>query len=204
MQAVNWPPIIAALIGGGAAGAIINATVAAFRGRQQPVGHRVDLVPVFRPSGGASQLEAAIAVTNQGKTATFKNLFLAEIQVVNKGNQDLDEFPFGATLGDGDVCIHVEATPPDRFHMFRVLTPATPHSPQQQVDFALKPFNRGDSYAVKLYLVIPDSRIEPEPIALGSASPVKFVKMPTAGEIFAEVASSEVLRLGPFYIRFRS
>jgi len=42
-------------------------------------------------------------------TWAFKNLFLVEIQVVNRGNQDLERFEFGATLSEGDRCIYVEA-----------------------------------------------------------------------------------------------
>jgi hypothetical protein len=96
-------------VGGGAAGAVINTVVSAYRARRQPVGRRIEVVPVFRPSGSASQLRAEIATTHQGSTETFQNLFLAEIQVANRGNRDLEEFGFGATLGEGDKCIFVEA-----------------------------------------------------------------------------------------------
>lgn len=116
MPEINWLQLVVALLGGGAAGAVIAAIVSAHRARRQPVGSRIEIVPVFRPSGSAAQLQAAIAVTHAGKTVTFQNLFLAEIQVVNKGNRDLDELNFGATLGDGDRCIYVDATPPDRHH----------------------------------------------------------------------------------------
>ena len=116
MSDTSWPQIAAALVGGGAVGAFITATVSAFRARRQPVGRRIDVVPIFRPSGDAVELEAAIAVTHAGQTVTFKNLFIAEAQVVNKGNRDLGELTFGATLGQGDRCIYVETATPDRHH----------------------------------------------------------------------------------------
>ena len=105
MQGINWMHVIVALLGGGAAGAIIKAIVSAHRSRRQPVGRRVNLLPVFRQSGGPSALRAKIAIMHNGDTTTFENLFLAEVQVVNRGNRDIDEFEFGATLGNGDRCI---------------------------------------------------------------------------------------------------
>jgi hypothetical protein len=125
MPEINWTQFVLVLFGGGAAGAAITALVSSYRARRQPVGRRIDVVPVFRASGNAEEIEAAIAVTHAGKTVTFKNLFLSEIQLVNKGNRDLDELKFGVTLGDGDRCIYVEAVPPDRHHKVRTESPVT-------------------------------------------------------------------------------
>ena len=196
MSEINWLQLAVALLGGGVAGALITAVVSFYRARRQPVGRRIDVVPVFRPSGNAAQLEAAIAVTHMGKSVTFKNLFLAEVQVVNRGNRDLDELKFGATLGGGDRCIFVEATPPDRHHNVSLVSPVIPEAPQHEIDFVLKPFNRGDSYSFKLYLVIPEGRREPRDIVLGSTSPIRFVPMPTAGALLARAASEFVVNLG--------
>jgi len=202
MSGINWPQLAGALLGGGAAGALITAVVSIYRARPQPVGRRIDVVPVFRPSGNAEQLEAVIALTHTGKTVTFKNLFLAEVQVVNKGNHDLDELKFGVTLGDGDRCVFVEATPPDRHHNVSLGGPVTPDAPQHEIDFVLKPFNRRDSYLFKLYLVIPEGRRKPQDIVLGSASPIRFVSMLTAAEIFEGARSPLVVfRLGPIQLR---
>ena len=201
MSEINWLQIIAALLGGGAVGAVITALVSAYRARQQPVGRRIDVLPVFRPSRSAGQLEAAIAVSSGGKAVTFTNLFLAEVQVVNRGNRDLDEFAFGATLGDGDQCIYVEASVPDRHHHVAQDTALAPDAPRREIDFRVKPFNRGDVYSFKLYIVIPPGDQEPKEIALGSPRPVRFVPMPTAGtlargasEFLLEVAG---IRIGP-------
>ena len=203
MPAINWPQVLIALVSGGAAGAIINAVVSSYRARRQPVGSRVDVLPVFRPSGDASQLHAAIAITHEGKTATFQNLFLAEVQVVNRGNSDFREFRFGATLGNGDACLYVEAAAPDRHHQAVQETPVAPQAPQREIDFTLKPFNRGDSYSFKLYVVIPPGRREPVEIGLGSSSPVKFVAMPTVGEVLSRAASEAVLNIGPLRVGLR-
>lgn len=203
MADTNWLQIVAALIGGGAVGAIITAVVSAYRARQQPIGRRIDVLPVFRPSGRAGQLEAAIAVSHGGRSVTFENLFLAEVQVVNRGNRDLDEFAFGATLGDGDQCIYVEAAAPDRHHNVLQDTLVAPDAPLREIDFRVKPFNRGDVYSFKLYVVIPPGDEEPKDIVLGSSSPIRFVAMPTAGEILTRAASEFVLDLGAVRIGLR-
>lgn len=164
------------------------------------MGSRIDVMPVFRPAGNATQLQAAISVSHGGESATFENLFLAEIRVQNKGNRDLDELSFGATLGDGDRCIFVDAAPPDRHHVVSQPAAATPLAPLRNVDFALKPFNRGDTYSFRLYVVIPNTRAEPAEIELGSASPIQFVKMPTRAEVLARLASEMALDLGPIRV----
>lgn len=203
MDQINWVHVTAALVGGGAAGAGINAFVSAYRSRRQPVGRRIDVVPVFRQTGSPSSLRAKIAITHEGSTTTFENLFLAEVQVVNRGNKDIDVFEFGATLGESDRCIYVDSTPPDRHHRVLHQTSVTPSTPQREIDFRLEPFNRHDSYSFKLYLVIPEGLEEPTKILLGSASPVKFVDMPTVGEMLASAAREAALSVGPLRVVLR-
>jgi hypothetical protein len=203
MTETNWLQVAAALVGGGAVGAVITALVTAYRMRQQPVGRRVDVLPVFRPSRGPGQLEAAIAISHGGKAVTFKNLFLAEVQVVNRGNRDLEEFSFGATLGNGDQCIYVEAAAPDRHHQVLQDTPVAPDAPRREIDFRVKPFNRGNVYSFKLYVVIPAGEREPKEVVLGSPNPIRFVAMPTAGEMLARAASEFAIDIAGVRIGLR-
>lgn len=203
MGQINWVHVVVALIGGGAAGAIINALVSAYRARLQPVGRRLEILPVFiRQSGDSSGLTAEIAITHNGSTRTFKNLYLAEVQVVNRGNKDLEEFKFGVTLGGGDQCIFVISSAPDRHHEALQNTEVTPQSPQEVIDFTLRPFNRRDSYSFKMYIVIPEGAEEPNKIELGSPSPIRFTEMPTVGEVLARVAE-EAVKVGPLSISLR-
>jgi hypothetical protein len=206
MNDINWIQVGTALAGGGAMGAIITNLVLLYRNRRQPVGSRIDILPVFRPSTNQSQLQAAISVLYAGTTANFENLFLAEIRIQNKGNRDLEELSFGATLGNGDRCIFIETMPPDRHHVAKLLNPVTPLDPQSNIDFSLKPFNRGDTYSFKLYMVIPKARTDPAEIRLGSSSPVRFVEMPTTAEVlarFASEAAETAIAFGPLRIGFR-
>jgi hypothetical protein len=92
MTNINWLQIAAALIGGGAAGAIITAIITTFRARRQPIGRRIDIVPVFRQSNDSKSLRAKIAIAHENKINIFENLFFAEVQLVNRGNSDLQEF----------------------------------------------------------------------------------------------------------------
>lgn len=203
MEQVNWFHVIASLIGGGAAGAIINTLVSSYKSRLQPVGRRLETLPVFIPqSGDVSSLTAKIAVMHGNNATTFNNLYLAEVQVVNKGNKDLDEFKFGITLGDGDKCIFVTSSSPDRHHEVLQETEISPQSPRGEVDFKLRPFNRRDSYFFKLYIVIPEGAKEPGIIELGSPSPVRFSEMPTVGELLARVVEESV-KVGPLSISMR-
>src|SRR5713101_2301831 len=101
MDSIAWIQVLPALLGGGAAGAVISTAVTARRARIQPVGHRIEVVPVFRQTVRPSSMRAKLALTEGEETKTFENLFLADVQVVNRGNQDITEFNFGVTLDEG-------------------------------------------------------------------------------------------------------
>lgn len=109
MTEVNWVHVVAAFLGGGAMGAVINALVAVYRSRIQRVGRRIEIMPVFRQAREATPLSAQIAITHAGNTRTFNNLYLVVLQVVNRGNKDMNEFDFGVTLSEGVKCLYTEA-----------------------------------------------------------------------------------------------
>lgn len=196
MAEILWWQVLPALLGGGAAGALINAAFTARRNRIQPVGRRIEVTPIFRQANGSSGLRARIAITDGQNTSTFENLFIADVQVVNRGNSDIEEFPFGVTLSGGDKCVHVERFPPDRHHLIIQEKAVTPQDLQSEVDFILKPFNRKDSYLVKLYIVIPEGATDPQPIGLGSSKPIKFTEMPTVAETLSKAVSGVSVSVG--------
>jgi len=178
--------------------------VTAYRGRKQPVGYRTQILPVFRPEGNASGLKATIAVTHDGRTENFENLFLAQIQVINRGNKDLSEIEFGITLDSEDKCIFIEVATPDRHHEVVQVKAVIPSKPECEMDFVLRPFNRRDQYSLKLYIVVPSTQTKPHEPRLGSPSPVTFVKMPTLGEVIVQAAEeSFLLSFWPLKIGFR-
>ena len=196
MADISWWQIVPALIGGGAAGALINAGFTARRNRIQPIGRRIEITPIFRQADSSSDFRAKIAIAHNDSTATFENLFIADIQVVNKGNTDIETFPFGVTLSGGDKCVHVEHTPPDRHHGVSQNPEITPQNPANEIDFTLTPFNRKDSYLFKLYVVIPDDAKDPQNIELGSPNPIKFTEMPTVSETLSKAAEGFSVSIG--------
>lgn len=200
MQEINWVTVIVALLSGGAMGAIISALVTSYRARVQPVGKRIDILPLFQSAGPDTSLQAKVVITSDGRTRTFQNLFVAEIVVVNCGNRDLGQFAFGVTFSDGDKCIHVDDSSLDRHHKVTQTIAASPLTPASEVDFVLEPFNRRDSYTLKLYIVVPEQNPSPGTISLGTSCPVRFVNMPTVGEQLARSLKDAVVRIGPLRI----
>lgn len=196
MVDISWWQIIPALIGGGAAGAIINAIITAHRNRIQPVGQRIEITPVFRQAESSAGLRAKIAIAQNDSTATFENLFIAKIQVLNKGNTDFTTFPFGVTLSGGDVCIHAEHMSPDRHHKISQDPLVTPQNPADEVDFILTPFNRKDYYTFKFYIVIPDDASDPKDIELSTSLPIRFTEMPTSYEALSKAAQGASFSIG--------
>ncbi len=203
MSQISWVHVVVALIGGGSAGAIINALISGYRARLQPVGRRVEILPVFiKQSENPSGLTAEIAIAHNDSINTFKNLYLAEILVVNRGNKDLNEFKFGVTLSGGDRCIFIVPSAPDRHHKVLQDSVVTPQSPQDAIDFTLSPFNRKDSYSFKMYIVILEGAEQPNKIVLGSSSPVRFTDMPTVRDILTRAVENAV-NVGPISIYLR-
>jgi hypothetical protein len=204
MPDTNWVLVGASLFGGGACGAVITNVVSAVRNRKQPVGYRIDMDPVFEGTLSDSGLPARLTITDPSGPVELDNLFLAELQFVNRGNKDLKDFRLGITLAGDDRVIHVAPKPRDRFHTCNVSPAPTPKTPLQTVDFTLSPFSRGDLYSLKIYIVIPKGATEPAPIAVGSPEPVVFVGMPTLSELAIEAARGVSIGLGPIRVSVSS
>ena len=184
----KWQIIIGivALVTGGLAGSFLTILYNIVRNRIQPVGKRVELVTVFGEKLAESRLDAKVTITGEAGTQyPFENLFLYEIQIINKGNQDIGEFKFGITLKDGDKAIFLEGESPSRHHIIDH-TPIHPAIQQHEIDIVLKPFNRKDNYSFRLYVVVPASKRQPSEIELYSSLPIRFVNMPTKEEIIIQ------------------
>jgi len=185
MVAFNWLQVIVPFCSGGAVGAVLTALITTYRNRIQPVALAQSITPVFRPTTEADQLGVEILVplsVDKTRLKSYKNLFLAEITVMNSGNRDLPEFDFGLTLGENDSCIMVDSKSQDRHHAVQYLNRPTPEAPNQFLDLALKPFNRKDRYTIKLYIVVGDKHPEPCEIRISSKLPVKFSESPAFGD----------------------
>lgn len=149
----EWIKIGAGILGGGLAGAVLTNVITAYRGRIQPIGKRIDVTPLFSPGFTGSALSPSITVTSGATTYQFSNLHVAEVQVINRGNRDLANFSFGLTLSPGDEAVHVDPTEPGRHHMVSLTSPVSPATKTATPDFTLKPFNRGDAYTLKIFIV---------------------------------------------------
>jgi hypothetical protein len=203
MADINWLHWIIIFVSGGAVGAIIKIIFSAYRSRIQTIGRRITLLPIFRKAGNASTLSASIATRHNNTLYTFTNLFLAEIQIINRGNTDLKNFEFGITLGKGDGCIHLESFSPDRHHIVNLKTEVNPENPRSEIDFEIVTFNRKDLFTFKLYIVIPGDKEEPQKIELSSPNAIKFVEVPSVPEIVASLAENFIVGVGPLRISMK-
>ncbi len=190
----SYIPIIASLIGGGLAGAILTNLITAYRSRIQPIGHRIDIDPILSPKPQSSSLAAKITLQHESRQHTFDNLFLIRLEIANQGNKDHDEFGFGLTLAAGDVAVYLEGTGADRHHSIAPTTPVVPSKPASELDFVCKPFNRGDSYTLSAF-VVTSNEAGPSTPRISSKLPVKFVNIPTLGELMSTASKASLLML---------
>jgi hypothetical protein len=203
MADVQWYTIIIPIVGGGAMGALISAGVSAYRNRIQPIGQEIEFVPIFRGTLGTSSLRTQVTVCEDSQEIKFDNLHIGQVKLINRGSNDYDEFELGITLSNGDLAIYVEPQTPDRLHKAECSTPVTPAEPKSELDFVLKPFNRGNTYTLQVFIVTTSEKERPEKIELSSTEAIRFVTMPTLTEQLAQATRFiSVVRLGPFEIRF--
>jgi hypothetical protein len=73
MTTDKWLPIVAALVGGGAMGAVITAVVTSFRNRIQPVDYRIEVSPVLQPGSSRSDVDYSLTINDQGRDFKFSN-----------------------------------------------------------------------------------------------------------------------------------
>ena len=191
--------IAASILGGGAVGAVITVLATSYKARLLPVGKRVEVSPLFTSDFGGASFSTSVTVSDGQTDYKFPNLHMAEVQLVNRGNRDLAAFNFGITLAAIDRVVHVEPTSRDRHHISTLKVLCTPASPLSSLDFELRPFNRGDSYSLRLFVVAGGSR--PEPLAIGSSEPVRFTDIPSVAETLAAAASSVSLSIGGLEVR---
>ena len=175
-------------MGGGAMGSVIMAAVTHFRSRVQPIGYRVQYLKVFQGTMGSSSLQTYLKISDGQHVSNFDNLFIAEIDVDNKGNKDFDAFSFGMTLSRTNRAFFVETKSPDRHHTVQHDSPVQLQSPLSDLDFTLKPFNRGDRYSFKVFVTVTSIRDAPGPPKLSSRHSVKLVEIPTMKEVLMDVA----------------
>jgi len=179
MQDYQWVPWVIGIVGGGAAGAIITALVTNHRNRVQPIGYKSEKIEIFKKDQTLSLLQAKIILTDNVTTHDIANLVIVRLTLINKGNQDISEFEFGMTLVTGDAAIKVQAETPDRHHIAEQLKEVTFDSPTSEIDYSLKPFNRGDIYIFNLFITVSSDNETEREIKLSSKHSIRFTPLET-------------------------
>jgi hypothetical protein len=176
MNRISWIGLVVALLGGGAMGALIKVWYDLRQGRIQPIAKRVQVFPLFRQYKKYQDFDAVLSVAHNGKTTEYRTLFVADVAVRNRSNRDFAEFEFGVTLEPNSQCVHVGWENPDQHHKLNSLDGVSPSDPRSELRFHLRPFNRRDSYSLRLYLVPKEPEGKPAIAKLTSPHPVNFIE----------------------------
>jgi hypothetical protein len=186
---------------GAVIGALLQAAISAYRHKKPTINTRVDVLARFNPLFESDLLNTyQIIVTDGTKEYEYSSLAQIEILLTNRSQKDFLEFKLGVKLSNENVAIYAESQAVDRHHHLKLLTPVTLSQPQSEMDFLLQPFNRGDSYSLRLLIKIsPDTQV-PGEISITSPEAVSFINLPTIAEIVEQAASRASIGLGPFQI----
>ncbi|HPI40893.1 MAG TPA: hypothetical protein PLJ21_08815 [Pseudobdellovibrionaceae bacterium] len=174
---MEWLKILFPLLGGGAVGAIITMIVTNYRNKIQSVGHKIQIDKIFYPEAISNTEITKITFSGATQTYHFDNLFLATILLTNEGNKDIEKFICGITLPENIKVVKIETVPQDRHHSVLLNSEIKFDKTSSEIDFELIPFNRKDTYEIKLYITISSDKLELSSFKLGSPHPIKFVAL---------------------------
>lgn len=190
MTTTQWVvTAIVALIGGGAMGAVITAFVTKYRNRRQPIAYKIEVIDVFIMSPDYQSLEVRYTKKSEEMEGIIygkdvNNLSIAQITLINKGNQDINEFKCGVTLEGTNEAIDVKLKTPDRHHIAELMTSFDLRNPAKEIDFTLKPFNRDEEYIFLIYFTYEET---PGSIKLSSPHATKFTDLKRFAEVEATI-----------------
>ena len=180
MADIRWEFVIPALLAGGVLGALIAGLLRKRQGTFHPVGIKRSINPIFPPMERKGSSDAKVVLKYNEVTFLATQLFLVE--VVNMGASDFREFKFGFTLPTDHNIIASNSQPPDKSHAIEESPSVTPESWAKAMDFTLRPFNKRDSYLLRLYIHIGSKSRDMGEISLTTAEQVKFVDLPAIGK----------------------
>lgn len=174
------------ILGGGAVGAIITWFYNwYYKERIPPIGIRIKTNEIFKKVVG--EYEAKIVFTDKIETQ-FNNLFISNIDLINKSNKTIPEFIFGLNLKNEDKAVYCEIK--SKYNNFRevvILNDISPINPSNNIKFKIKPFNRKDEYNFKIYIVV-DKNNKPSEITPLTAEDIKWVDLESSEKKFYFIA----------------
>ena len=205
MASLHWYTLLFAtliFLGGSAIGALAYALISAYRHRKPKIGCRVDRAPLFESLGGTDTPRSQIEISDGEQTYSYNHLQIAQVQVQNQSKQDFDHFELGLTLAAEDVVIQLEVQTADRHHLVKQLDPFTFSQPQAKADLILQPFNRDDTYTLRLLSITAQPNQRLGEITFSSPVAVRFADMPLIEETIKDSVKSTTISLGPFSFSF--
>lgn len=160
-------------------GALLRIAYDIRQQKLKPIAHGVRVFSLFRRDGRYEEFEAVLSVEHEGQTVEFSTLFVGDVTVKNRSTSNFPEFEFGVAVRYAK-CVHVAWEDPDQHHTITLIDEVNPSEPRSKLRFRLHPFNRRDSYSLRLYLSPNSESEKPEVHAFSSPQAVRFVDEPAA------------------------
>lgn len=205
MEELHWYTIvliISALLSSAILGFLLHFLIAANTHKLQRIGRRVDTLTKFNTPLGASLFPHQITLSDGEIQYKFEQISVADIHFNNQSIQDFEEFKLRITLSEKDLALYIESQCSDRSHEIEQLTFVNFADPKTELDFILRPFNRGDSYSLRLLILTSQPQKQPGEIHFSSPHAIEFVNLPTIAEVLEKTAASTSIALGPFNLSF--
>lgn len=178
-------PLLATLIGGGAAGAAITILYKRYQNRKQKIKYEIISNSIFHPNSDLEHRVCLNIYSEEGNSIhDYYNLFLVILKIKNIGNKDYDKFDFGVNIKGNKEVIKIEQETIDRQHEIQFNRVINFENTSDEVDVSLNPFNREEEYLMKFFIATVQQNRDDEILEfketdfhLSSKHPIKFTKV---------------------------
>lgn len=194
MQEINWIQVLIGFLSGGAFGALIKQFFDNRRNRVQPVGHSIEIKPVY-DSNDDFIMNSSITLTEKSKEYKLPNLYIGTIELVNTGLTDFNEFEFGVTCPEHVKIIQVRTITKDRHHLVNIYNNPSLDNQLSSFDMKLQPLNRKDNYSLNVVLTSEQSSISEDDIQISSKHSIKWVKLTSPTEAILTAANKTFIEI---------
>ncbi|WP_425618100.1 hypothetical protein NA78x_001795 [Anatilimnocola sp. NA78] len=145
--------ITVGFLGGSLSWGVIKFVLDAWQSRVPTLRYDLEVNNLFNEQTTDKALQATLITKRDGKEVKFKNLSIVRIALWNSTRVDRKSFAIGVRLdGIAQKIIGFECDKVGRMHECKPSITPSPYSPVEEVDFELAPFNRGDSYVIRVYV----------------------------------------------------
>lgn len=171
----NWIASLLSFVGGSVMATLINHFLQKrSKRKKEPIALNVEIKTIFDNLSFIDD-KTNIIIRRNENDITLNNLFLASVNIFNKGIVDFEKFPVKITIkNNGNIVHFIEQKTEDPSHIIKYTENPSFENPVNQLEIKLTPFNKNDLYSFDIYYTF-NSKPDEKGVSISTTKPVKFI-----------------------------